>query len=454
MTVLHESVMVAAGSEELTCLDFYCDLYRYSDAYIRYGDMMQLPVTLSGEDGGTWRSFALVELEEVCSERADAYVSACTYFPRRDVRGKWRASNGQRRADQLCAFVLDLDRGFPQNLEAALNEWWPTGTIPEPTFLVCSGNGLHLYYVLDQPVAMMTRWMRELSAVNNWLYNQYKPRKEHDWDDWEVSLGILDRHGLTQPYRVVGSRTKAATDTVSAWRVGRPYSISDLATAAGLPQTAFTIDEFDMSTSMLACEIARKKEQAATAKGGSGRGWNPGFYQWLFNREKSKTRLYGEVGHRYKQVQALSVAAVKDRIPRDQLTNDVRELWLGWNDCAVRFEHERIEWGECEKAMASFARSRDPHKYPKWWLEELCGFDFGTQKRNGRSQAEHLAKIARPMRRAFIEAGREDMAGGGRPTKAEQIRSYAAEHPEANHSEIARSLGVSRPTVIKWLRND
>ena len=29
-----------------------------------------------------------------------------------------------------------------------------------------------------------------------------------------------------------------------------------------------------------------------------------------------------------------------------------------------------------------------------------------------------------------------------------------AEHPEANHSEIARALGVSRPTVIKWLKDD
>lgn len=38
-------------------------------------------------------------------------------------------------------------------------------------------------------------------------------------------------------------------------------------------------------------------------------------------------------------------------------------------------------------------------------------------------------------------------------TKADLVREYAAEHPDANHSEIARALGISRPTVIKWLKD-
>ena len=45
----------------------------------------------------------------------------------------------------------------------------------------------------------------------------------------------------------------------------------------------------------------------------------------------------------------------------------------------------------------------------------------------------------------------------GSPNKAhpkrDAILAYAEEHPEANHSQIARALGVSRPTVIKWLRS-
>ena len=42
----------------------------------------------------------------------------------------------------------------------------------------------------------------------------------------------------------------------------------------------------------------------------------------------------------------------------------------------------------------------------------------------------------------------------GAPTKADLVRDYALAHPDANHSEIARALGISRPTVIKWLKSD
>lgn len=35
--------------------------------------------------------------------------------------------------------------------------------------------------------------------------------------------------------------------------------------------------------------------------------------------------------------------------------------------------------------------------------------------------------------------------------KRKKVLSYTAEHPEANHSQIAKALGISRPTVIKYL---
>lgn len=53
--------------------------------------------------------------------------------------------------------------------------------------------------------------------------------------------------------------------------------------------------------------------------------------------------------------------------------------------------------------------------------------------------------------------GRDGCGNSGRPKgsgeKRDIIRAYACEHPDANHSEIAKALGVSRPTVIKWLRD-
>lgn len=92
-------------------------------------------------------------------------------------------------------------------------------------------------------------------------------------------------------------------------------------------------------------------------------------------------------------------------------------------------------------------------KFPIKDLERISGIAIPKNKRNYRKQALHLR-----MARSNLEILSEDAGHAlqGRPKgsgeKRELIRSYAREHPDANHSDIAKALGVSRSTVIKWLR--
>ena len=99
----------------------------------------------------------------------------------------------------------------------------------------------------------------------------------------------------------------------------------------------------------------------------------------------------------------------------------------------------------------------DPYmvkKFKKGWLSDKCGWKWEShQKRRGRSQKEHLQKLASVVRDLEYPNGTWRNTNG-RPTKEEEIKAYAAEHPEANHSQIAKALGVSRPTVIKWLKDN
>lgn len=466
MAILHEKVFTEFGCEELDCIDFYRELFRYSDAYIKYGMKMEIPVTLSEENGGTWRSCALADLDQYL-DRSDVYLSACTYFPHKLKSGKWASSNSKKTANQLCAFVLDLDRGNADILWVYLTNIWVEANPLKPTYVVCSGNGLHLYYVLDQPVKLLKRWWEELQAINNYLYSVYTEATYNNmrfafFNEGEEepidSLGELDRHGITQPYRMVSSLAKNGSDHTSAWKIGNPCTIKQLAEAAGLEQTVFDEESFDMRRSF---KTRRWEEYANKQKTSQGerKGWNPGFYAWLVKREREHSRLYGEYGHRYKQVQALTVAAIKDRIPNERLEADVRELCSLWNDCAKKYGHPEIAWGECVKAMDSFNYCVTGYKFPKWWLEELCGWEFGTQKRNGRSRWEHLhadtwewdTKKGKQKGINLCKYNRE-LNLTGRPTKEQQIKTYAAEHPEANHSQIARALSVSRSTVVKWLK--
>ena len=482
--VSYSDALCNAGCDELTCLEFYKELFGYSSAYLKYSELMQVPVTLSegGVDGrGTWRSIALCEVGEFVENRTDAYISPCTYFPKKGSNGAYRSQNGSRFVDEVCAFVLDIDGGAGQNLSFAVNEWWGDGlcrsgrvNAPAPTFIVCSGGGIHLYFVLEQPVAYLKRWARELAEINNWLYSVFQAPYTEDMkdecgvlhEDAVFQLGEIDRHGVVQPYRVVGSLSKPVrgAHVVSAWRVGETYDISDLAQMAGLEQTSFDVDEFDMNNSLLSKERKLQKDRVGGKKGNR-KGWNPGFYNWLFRRELSRSRLYGEYGHRYNQVVSLSVAAVKDRVAREKLETDVRVLCDKWNECSKKYGHPPIAWRECLKAMKIYDKqyTKDIRKYKKWWLEEKCGFEFGTQKRNWQDLQTHLHGdfwvIDGKVRPNLCKMSRE-MNLTGRPkgsvkettTKGDLIRTYASEHPEANHSQIARALGVSRPTVIKWLK--
>lgn len=142
---------------------------------------------------------------------------------------------------------------------------------------------------------------------------------------------------------------------------------------------------------------------------------------------------------------------------------------LGWNCCVPKSQVKRdmtglleTEWAskkstdgkplskeDVEAAMRGYnelgaLRTRDQ-------LENLLKWSYGPPaKRNGRKQKDHLER-ARKLQEFDYPNGEWRHVP---PTKAEKIRAYAVEHPEENHSQIARALGVSRPTVIKWLKTD
>ena len=78
-------------------------------------------------------------------------------------------------------------------------------------------------------------------------------------------------------------------------------------------------------------------------------------------------------------------------------------------------------------------------------------------KHNGQKQKEHLeeARAIRDIRQHrkgtnWWDGGNRD----GAPTKRDEIRAYAVEHPEASQRAIAKALGVSPTTVNKWLKPD
>ena len=72
-------------------------------------------------------------------------------------------------------------------------------------------------------------------------------------------------------------------------------------------------------------------------------------------------------------------------------------------------------------------------------------------ERAGTSTARSPSRAVQEVNDRFNGTNWRD--GNGRKPKADLVREYAAAHPDASHSAIARELGISRTTVIKWLHD-
>ena len=53
----------------------------------------------------------------------------------------------------LYAFAIDLDGVEKQHIENIFYQY-KSGAMPKPNIIVSSGNGLHLYYILEKPIAL------------------------------------------------------------------------------------------------------------------------------------------------------------------------------------------------------------------------------------------------------------------------------------------------------------
>ena len=111
----------------------------------------------------------------------------------------------------LHAFAIDLDGVGVQELKNMLKQFrngrdpkfaadkWVS--LPQPTFLVNSGTGFHLYYVLDQPIPLIPRIVPFVQEIKAML-------TDYIWRDTVSTLEDVQHQGIYQPFRMPGTPTK------------------------------------------------------------------------------------------------------------------------------------------------------------------------------------------------------------------------------------------------------
>lgn len=356
--------------------------------------------------------------------------------------GYWGRSRKAENARWLYALTLDIDyvdiRGLKNLLHLIEVEY-----VPKPTFLVNSGHGVHLYYVFEQPVAMYRSAQEELRKLKTGLIEKAWNKDTSNRPEAREALGVV------QGFRMVGSQSKIGEGyTIEAYETGGRVTLDYL--------NRFVVDEYRAKDfrykSRMTLPEAKQKypewfERVVVQGGMPGRWYvKRDLYDWW----KRQLDTGATIGHRYFCCLCLSVYANKCGISEDELIADLTHY-------QKRFDALSADGSEpftIEEAMKTLAAYDDSYvRYPRDTMSRISGIPMKANKRNFQKQRDHLeeARAIRDIRQARKRTTWHNKNGA--PTKERVIKEYAESHPEANHTQIAKALGISRPTVIKWLKS-
>lgn len=359
-----------------------------------------------------------------------AIMSPVSYFGRSRV-GK--------NARYLYAITFDLDGVDMPQLRDTLHQM-NRGIIPAATFIVNSGNGLHLYYLLKDPIPMYPQNQEFLKELKYALTRRI-------WNRYTSNINEPQVQGVLQGFRVVGSGSKLGLEyPVVAYRVGKPVSIEYL---------VGYLSEVDGDRKRITGLLVRQKGQMTLAEAqekypewyerrvvrGERRGrWTVkrDLYDWWLR--KIETDIH--VGHRFYGIMTLAIFAVKCSIDEDELRCDADRLMKIFDEMSYE-DSNRFTIEDVVKALEMY--NENFVTFPREDIAKYSGIPISPNKRNWRKQEVHL-QIARYTKEVMKQS--EGGIKEGRPDKKDLIREYMLEHPyEKNKSKIAKALNIHRNTV-------
>ena len=332
------------------------------------------------------------------------------------------------------------------------------GVYPVPQYVIMSGHNVHLYYVFDEPVSLYPNTKVQMKALKYALTDLM-------WNSYTSTIEKPQHQGINQGFRLVGGKTKDG-GIVRAFRLNQhPVTVEEL--------NGYVPDDSRVDMSKVYRESKYTIEQAkekfpewyeSVVVRGEACAWydKEDLYNWWLRKISTPYIREGNLGgrhvgnagvtygHRYFCIMALAVFAVKCGITdRERVKADA----MGVLDLFNHIGSEPFLESDIDSALECLDLKYI--KFPRKDLEKITAVEMPPNKRNYQKQRDHLeeARAIRDIRQRRKGSNWWDNGNReGAPKKRDEIRAYAATHPDASHSAIAKALGVSRTTVIKWLK--
>ena len=435
---------------EVPALEVYKDIFRIGEGYIqKFNDdshnMKANPLGYyrnKGDSKGHYRVFFEDTFEETLQElqQSDfAIINGISYFGRR---------NTQEHASKMYCMIFDLDGVTDSTLKNFLHGAYTKDyTIyPIPNYIITSGHGVHLYYLFEEPVPLFPNIKLQLKNLKYALTRRM-------WNMYTSTIEQPQMQGINQGFRVIGGKSKVEGYTSQAFRLNtHPYSLEQLGRYV---EPQYRVDESKLyRESKLTLQDAKTKypqwyKKVILEKDKAVKKWdiadkvngkNPyALYDWW----KVKLENGASFGHRYFCIMALTIYAIKNDIPLEQLKKDAYGLIPFLNGL-----HEQEPFTKSDVDSALECYDNRYATFPIDDISKLTAIAITKNKRNGRKQKDHV-KIMNFIRDE-VNNNKDWRNKEGRPTKQSIVEQWQQSNPNGRKADCIRDTGLSKPTVYKY----
>lgn len=369
-------------------------------------------------------------------------------------------SHTKSNAHELFAIVIDIDYvevrhlknllyHFENYLQGQTHLTWQLA----PTFLVSSGKGVHLYYLLQKPVPMYHEHERIYSELKKAfirrLWNDTSSQRGEDKDK--------DIAGVTQGFRAVGSLSKLGEGfPVRAYRISENrYTLQQIHDA--IPDCKVDLSGLQKETMPLSMArllypdwYKRRIEKNEQPRKQGEFVQDRRLYEWWKRKIQEETRS----GGRYYSIMALCSFGLKCGVSDREIRRDARAL-LPLLESRTIDESNHFSAQDIEDALKALKKkNRDlTRKASRQWIEESTKADIPPQiRRNGRKRADHLelARAARDQNQR-----NNGTIWNGRKSKAAAVQEWRQKNPGGSKADCRRETGLAWDTIRKhWLQEE
>ena len=436
------------GGVPICALNFYDDIFgddleehRLPEDYQsgEYGGIALERIPINDSKKYKGKRYTITRGNEELYNLIDSSKNFCMIAPVSYI-GKHRTNKNAR---YLYALVIEIDDIEPKNgIDELFYSWRREHfTMPKPTYIVCSGSGVHLYFVFERPIPLFQNIFEQLTEAKKYFTTSF-------WNKYVTnSYQKIQYESINQPFRCVGTVSKNGSAYAMAFKTGEKVTIEYL--NKFLPENKQMNAIYKSKISLKeAMERYPKWYQNRIIEGKERGHWNRYdgiYYNWI---EKVKDREKGAVvGHRYHCLENLCSLAVQCNIAPEQVEKDCRELAEFLEELTEKEDNHFTEYDILCALRTYHNADEGAYRRKIEYISNKTGILLTPNKRNGRKQKDHVV-VMNKMKEVKKLLG-EDI-NEGRPDKQKIVQEWRKEHPDGKKADCIHDTGLDKKTVYKW----